>query len=166
MKLNEVKIFKYKCIEEVQDFAIDDNITVLVGMNESGKTSILEAIAKTNYFQQDKEFTFNSTHDYPRKEKKEMEKTGKTPNAVECKYYMSDKLIEDIEEDIGANLIKDRFVSVITKYDNSRSWKTNIVDKKKFISLKTTDMGINSKVLSDKLDSVKTLEDFQNIISA
>lgn len=53
MKLTAVKIHKYKCIETEQSFNIDSDITVLVGMNESGKTSVLEAIAKTNYFQKD-----------------------------------------------------------------------------------------------------------------
>jgi predicted ATP-dependent endonuclease of OLD family len=42
-------------------------ITVLVGMNESGKTSVLECLAKTNYFEDDEKFKFNETLDYPRK---------------------------------------------------------------------------------------------------
>ena len=50
MKLINVTIFKYKCIETEQSFKVEDDITILVGMNESGKTSLLEALAKTNYF--------------------------------------------------------------------------------------------------------------------
>ena len=115
MKLKEVVIYKYKCIEETQKIHIDDNITVLVGMNESGKTSVLEAIAKTNYFQEDEKFDFNTTHDYPRKEKKVMEKTGKVPEAIKCKYYISDDLIATIEKDIGNNLIEDRVVNTIIR---------------------------------------------------
>ena len=44
IKLTKVCIHKYKCIESDQEYEIDENVTVLVGMNESGKTSILEAI--------------------------------------------------------------------------------------------------------------------------
>ena len=72
MKLKKVAIHKYKCFESEQSFDVEDDVTVLVGMNESGKTSVLEAVAKTNYFQDDSEFKFNLTHDFPRKEKKGM----------------------------------------------------------------------------------------------
>ena len=70
MKLTNVTIHKYKSFEQEQMFEVQDDVTILVGMNESGKTSVLEAIAKTNYFQNDKKFKFNVTHDYPRREKK------------------------------------------------------------------------------------------------
>ena len=59
IKLKEVIIHKYKCIEKTNCIEVDDKVTVLVGMNESGKTSVLEAIAKTNYFEDDKDFKFN-----------------------------------------------------------------------------------------------------------
>lgn len=78
MKLRSVEICKYKCIREPQYFDAENDMTVLVGMNESGKTSILEAIAKTNYFQKDNSFVFNTTSDYPRKEKKRWIKVKKT----------------------------------------------------------------------------------------
>src|SRR5450759_4931217 len=99
MKLKEVTIFKYKCIEKQQCFEIDDQITILVGMNESGKTSILEALAKTNYFQDDTTFKYNVTHDYPRKEKKALDKSGDNPIAVSCKYELPKNLIDKITHD-------------------------------------------------------------------
>ena len=37
--LQEVTIHKYKCIESDQTFNVDEGVTVLVGMNESGKTA-------------------------------------------------------------------------------------------------------------------------------
>lgn len=82
MKLKGVTIHKYKSIETEQSFQVENDITILVGMNESGKTSILEALAKSNYFQDDKKFVFNPTHDYPRKEKKKLDKSGDDPNAI------------------------------------------------------------------------------------
>jgi len=64
MKLKNVEIKKYKSFEEPQKFEIEDDITILVGMNESGKTSALEVIAKTNYFQDDESFKFKMLHRY------------------------------------------------------------------------------------------------------
>jgi predicted ATP-dependent endonuclease of OLD family len=66
--LKRVTVKKFKCFESDQSFDVDPKITVLVGMNESGKTAVLEAIAKTNYFTSDDEYKFNETQDYPRKE--------------------------------------------------------------------------------------------------
>ena len=77
MKLTNVTIEKYKCIENAQSFDVNENITILVGMNESGKTSVLESIAKTNYFQKDDNFKFNLIFDYPRKWKKNVDKSVK-----------------------------------------------------------------------------------------
>ena len=51
IRLVKATINRYKCIEKEQSFNVEDNITVLVGMNESGKTSILEALSKANYFE-------------------------------------------------------------------------------------------------------------------
>ena len=60
IKLIKANIIRYKCIETEQSFDVEDDVTVLVGMNESGKTSILEALAKTQYFENDEKFTFDS----------------------------------------------------------------------------------------------------------
>lgn len=76
MKLTHVEIEKYKCYETPQGFAVDEDITVLVGKNEAGKTAVLEAIAKTNYFTDDATFKFDPVLDYPRKEKKKYDKAG------------------------------------------------------------------------------------------
>ena len=68
--LKALSIEKYKSYESRQSFEVDESITVLVGKNEAGKTALLEAIAKTNYFENDEDFVFDLVADYPRKEKK------------------------------------------------------------------------------------------------
>jgi len=122
LSLQEVTIHKYKCIETEQTFTVDDDTTVLVGMNESGKTSILEALAKTNYFSDDKDFTFNTTHDYPRREKKRMEKSGVIPKAVTCKYKISEELLDTISQDIGENVFVQKEFTRATKYDGNNTF--------------------------------------------
>ena len=47
MKLTAVQVSNYKCIRDPVAFDISD-ITCLVGMNESGKTAILEALYRLN----------------------------------------------------------------------------------------------------------------------
>ncbi|WP_151961643.1 AAA family ATPase, partial [Acinetobacter bereziniae] len=101
IKLTNIEILKYKSFTTPQSVHIEDDITVLVGMNESGKTSILECLAKTNYFDDDEKFKFNETLDYPRKELKSINKSDEKPKAIVCTYYLSDELIELIENRLG-----------------------------------------------------------------
>ncbi|MFD2029529.1 AAA family ATPase [Ancylobacter dichloromethanicus] len=44
MKIAKVKITNFKCYEETFSLALNDALNVIVGGNESGKTTILEAI--------------------------------------------------------------------------------------------------------------------------
>lgn len=161
MKLKKVEILKYKSFEESQKFEIEDDVTILVGMNESGKTSALEAIAKTNYFQDDKSFKFNLTHDYPRKQKKKIDKSGINPEAIICTYEIDKHLIEEIESDIGKDTLESTEFNVTTKYDNSSSWSIIKINRKKFIENITNKLGISSKTLNDKLEKIQSKEDLK-----
>ncbi|MDR1285875.1 MAG: AAA family ATPase [Campylobacteraceae bacterium] len=162
MKLKEITIHKYKSFEFIQKFELEDDITILVGMNESGKTSALEAIAKTRYFQDDENFKFNATHDYPRKEKKQMEKSGENPQAITCVYEIDDELKQSIEQEMGKEVLKSTIFSVTTKYDDSKTISI-FVDAKKFIEHKTKELGISSETLNDKLLKVKNKADLENV---
>ncbi|MEO4162424.1 AAA family ATPase [Acinetobacter pittii] len=101
IKLTNIEILKYKSFTTPQSIQIEDDITVLVGMNESGKTSILECLAKTNYFETDEKFKFNQTLDYPRKELKSINKSDENPNAIICRYKLPKQLIDFIEQLLG-----------------------------------------------------------------
>ena len=160
MKLKEVKIHKYKSFETPQEFELEKDITVLVGMNESGKTSALESLAKTHYFQEDEDFKFNSTHDYPRKDKKRMEKNNENPEAITCVYEIDEKLLQSIEKSMGKDLLKSNTFSITTNYDNSKTISLS-VDAKKFIEFKTKELNIASNALTEKLIKVKNKTDLE-----
>ena len=162
MKLKEVTINKYKSFESAQNFDLENDITILVGMNESGKTSALEAIAKTRYFQNDENFKFNATHDYPRKDKKRMEKNSENPAAITCTYEIDNNLLLSIEREMGKGILKSTTFSVTTKYDNTRTINIS-ADAKKFIEHKTKEIGIASETLTDKLLKVKNKVDLETL---
>jgi predicted ATP-dependent endonuclease of OLD family len=164
LKLKEVTIHKYKSFESDQKFDVKEDVTILVGMNESGKTSVLESIAKTNYFQKDKKFKFNKTHDYPRRQKKEMDKSGSMPKAITCVYTIDSKTQELIESKVGPNVFSQESISVTTSYENKREWNSLEANFTKFIQNKTKELGISSKTLNDKLARVKNSEDLNSLI--
>ncbi len=165
MKLKEATIHKYKSIESDQTFQIEDDVTVLVGMNESGKTSILEALAKSNYFQNDIKFQYNTTHDYPRKEKKKLDKSGDDPSAISCVYTIPETLLEKISKDVGNGIFTLTEVKVSHKFSNHRTWENVKTDFQKFVEGKTTLLGISSKTLNDKLLACKNAMALDGVIS-
>jgi predicted ATP-dependent endonuclease of OLD family len=165
MKLKKVIIHKYKSVSEKQEFLVEDDITILVGMNESGKTSALEVVAKTNYFQPDEQFKFSLTHDYPRKEKKKVDKKGEDPEAVTCVYEIDDKLFEQIANEIGNGALNSKEFSNTTKYSNGNTWVGVKVDRKKFIAHKTKELGISSTALNERIEKVNSIEELKSLES-
>ncbi|MBT9156593.1 MAG: hypothetical protein DDT37_01581 [Firmicutes bacterium] len=65
MKLIKTQITNYRCIDDSQKFTLNQ-ITCLVGKNESGKTVLLRAIEKLNALNES-ETVYNKTQDYPRR---------------------------------------------------------------------------------------------------
>jgi len=165
MKLTDVTIHKYKCVETEQSFLVEDDISILVGMNESGKTSILEALAKSNYFQKDSKFVFNTTHDYPRKEKKKLDKSGEDPKALTCTYSIDKDLLSQIETEMGKDVFVQESLNITYKYSNTKIYNDFKCNTQKFIEHKTTQLGISSKTLNDKILAVKNSKDLETVIS-
>jgi len=164
MKLKNVEILKYKSYTETQDFEVNDDVTILVGMNESGKTAALEVVAKTNYFQDDEDFKFSVTHDYPRREKKKMDKSGIEPEAVACTYEIDNELKSEIEAELGTDAVKSNTFTVTTKYTNNNNWSSLRIDRQKFVEFQTKNLGISSKALNDKLIKVNSTSELKSLI--
>nr|WP_311462488.1 AAA family ATPase [uncultured Aggregatibacter sp.] len=162
MKLTGVTVHKYKSYDQQQSFPIDDDITIIVGKNESGKTAILEAIAKTNYFSDDSDFKFNPTHDYPRKEKKKYDKSGEIGKAISCTYLLEQEEISEIEKYLGCGVISKWEFTITTKYDNSRTVTHPKVDTNKFLEF----IGNKYNLSSENLNILKTLTSKEEILDA
>lgn len=163
MKLSNVTIYKYKSYDREQSFSIDDSITIIVGKNESGKTAVLESVAKTNYFTNDEDFKFNPTHDYPRKEKKKYDKSGETGKAVACTYHLDNNEIANIKGFIGDNTVTNWDFSVITDYDNKKCIIYPDVDIQKFLEFIASKYQLSSND-ANELKSAISKNDLLNLI--
>lgn len=101
MKLEKVIIHAYKCIGEGESLEVGKDMTVLMGKNEAGKTSVLEAMVKANYYDgQEEKFYYSEVYDYPRRKKREAGQAGKAPVAVTCRYVVGAGLAEKIEREM------------------------------------------------------------------
>lgn len=155
--LKNVKINKYKSIETEQSFDVEQKVTTLVGKNESGKTAILEAIAKSNYFEDDPAFIFNATFDYPRKEKKQFDKKGEDTSVITCTFELSRSLLKEIQDDIGQETIKGTEITYSRKYLAQKStFGLMSIDRKPFLKFKLQQHQIKDKDIRTKIESIET----------
>jgi len=162
--LKEATIHKYKSIESDQTFEIDGDVTVLVGMNESGKTSILEVLAKSNYFDNDTRFKFNATYDYPRKEKKKMDKAGVVRDAITCVYEVDNELISEINKDVCVEVFSQKVLTITSTYENDNNYRKISVNSKALHERFAEAIGIAYGELEADLAKIKNVDDFTDFI--
>ena len=67
MILESIRVREYKNIRDSGEVDIRDGVTCLVGKNESGKTSLLEALYRLNPVTTGHPETFVALRDYPRR---------------------------------------------------------------------------------------------------
>ncbi len=168
--LKEVKVYKYKCFLNEQKVAIDPKTTTIVGMNESGKTSFLSAIAKTNYFDgSDNDFKFDTTHDYPRNELIDFEDDEDDEGKiVSCTYVIPKELIEQINKELEVDVFNITEFTYNSNYRNSKITLSGIrADDRAFIEHLSKNYELSEptkKVISelksiDKVSELKAAEE-------
>lgn len=81
MILKTAHVTKYKCVKDSTEFSIDQDVTCLVGKNEAGKTTILEALSKLKPVREE-DGKFDVTRDYPRHELTDYQAVHETSPAV------------------------------------------------------------------------------------
>ncbi len=120
MKLTEFQVANYKCIRDPCNVVVSD-ITCLVGMNEAGKTAILEALYRLNPIIPEKG-AFNVDDDYPRIDVEDYRvdvKSGRIqPAAVtRATFSMSQEDCKELEKDYPDALARPEIV-LSRGYDN------------------------------------------------
>lgn len=123
MFLISAKVNSFKSINTEQIVSIDNEVTVLVGMNEAGKTVFLKALEKSNDAQGLAEF--NIVNDYPRKDLSKYQRKHKNNSeekhdeASVLTYQLTPEEITNINDDLSIQLSSDFTFSITHLYDNS-----------------------------------------------
>lgn len=100
LKLIKAQVWKYKSIEDSTPVELSDQVTVLVGKNESGKTAFLEALHKGLPLDGVK---FNFVSDYPRKDLVRYRPQHEAKNyqkVVELSFRIEKELADKINRDV------------------------------------------------------------------
>lgn len=121
MKLKSYRVRNFKSIQDSRDIEVDDRITCFVGMNESGKTVLLEALYRTNPVK-DEDSVFDEDLDYPKrniKSRKARDSTGGDDEpVVECSYKLEEDDIKEVAKAFGDKVITGAVFKRKTYYNN------------------------------------------------
>lgn len=123
MELKAIKVTDYKCVLDSEWFSVD-NLTALVGKNESGKTAILEAIERLNSVEPDRG-AFRKT-DFPRLKHSDFENSDGKAQAIHSKWQLTDEEITSINGLAGDKILKSTEVTATKGYDNRLYWAVQI----------------------------------------
>ena len=122
MKLTRVRVTDYKSIDDSGWVAIDD-VTCLVGKNESGKTAFFHALKRLSPLAGvDADFDLK---DYPRKGYVRYKRSHKNRAAVvvRAEFELTEGEMREIEAAFGAGILRSPKVTVSKDYKNQRSWE-------------------------------------------
>lgn len=162
IKLTNATIHKYKSILKPQSIDIDPAVTTLVGMNESGKTTVLEALAKTNYFEEDEDFKFNITHDYPRNELVDFENDDVDQIILVCTYDLGEVILKEIDEKFGKEVFSAKSFTYTYNYKENNSVGGIIASQTKFLENRAKQL-VLSKATKETILKLKTISEVATI---
>lgn len=121
MKLVRARVTDFKSIDDSGWVDIDD-VTSMVGKNESGKTAFLGALKRLNPVDGDQEFELK---DYPRKGYVKYRRQHMTNPAVAITAVLtlSDDEKYEMAEQVGAGVIVSEEITVSKNYKNELFWQ-------------------------------------------
>ena len=127
MKLSQARVVNYRSIDDSSWVKVDD-VTALVGKNESGKTAFLQAIRKINSISGEEDgFTIR---DYPRKGYIKYKKIHEQNpcEVAQAEFELSAEELAEIEANFGNGVLASNKVIVTKNYKNERAWKIDLSD--------------------------------------
>jgi hypothetical protein len=129
LELKSVRVQNYRSIDDSGVVPIED-ITCLVGKNESGKTAFLHALHLLNPLNPIRGKTrFDDVMDYPSRRFSSYRKIKEESPAdvVTAVFELTDSELKIIEEDLGDGILRTREVTVVKGYDGRRKYRSAYV---------------------------------------
>lgn len=157
MKLKRARVTKFRSIDD-SGWVDVGSVLTLVGKNESGKTTFLQALERINPVNPEKG-KFDPVQDYPRKEYSKYRRIHETEPAlvVQCEFELTDNEKEKIEETFGKGALVSTTVTALKFYDNKRTWTVRL-NENSAIQKIANSYSLPSQVF-DKLSAFKSIRE-------
>ncbi len=115
MHLIRAQVTNYRSVEDSETFDIEDDVTCLVGKNESGKTTLLQALYRLKPVEDVK---FDEVIDFPARKTKERKQLpeGQQVPVVQATFRFTEDEVAAIEEDLGPKALRNQEFTVTIGY--------------------------------------------------
>lgn len=130
MKLKSAQVENFKCVENSEPFKIDQ-VTCLVGKNESGKSSLLEALYKLNPVHKE-HAEFDALREYPRRRWSEYKERMKEDpdNVLTTEWELEGDDEKVLVEALGVNPLTSSTITIERGYDNETTFDFSLDERK------------------------------------
>ena len=123
MILKSIRSRQYKNIRDSGEVRIEDDVTCLVGKNESGKTALLQSLYRLNPLATGHPETFVGLRDYPRRHYSRDRERVPATRPITATFELDDEDVETVESLFGAGVLGSRLVTVEKTYENRLVWE-------------------------------------------
>ena len=161
LKLTRARVTDYRSIDDSGWVDIDD-VTCLMGKNESGKTAFLAALKKLNPVEgAGGNFDLK---DYPRKGYVKYRRRHATDPAVvvRAQFRLDDEEVREIETEYGTGVMPSSLVTVSKDYNNTRMWDFE-VDETSLVRHLVVKAGLPEEIRERTL-SIDTVEELRSML--
>ncbi len=126
MKLKSIRVRNFKCVDDSTEFEVCP-VTCLVGKNEAGKTSLLEALYKLNPDVEELA-DFDVLSEYPRRRLKEYQRRAdaEPDDALTTTWELEDKDVEELTATFGPDAVPSRTITISKGYYKGRKCDANV----------------------------------------
>lgn len=131
MKLKSFRVRRYKNVLDSTEVSVESDVTTLVGMNESGKSTMLDALYRLNPVYGD---AFVERDDYPRwrwkRDGRKEDLALVTP--IEATFELDEDDLEALQTALGEGVATAATVTIGRRY-NGKYWLGVPVDERRFL---------------------------------
>lgn len=131
MKLMSFRVQRYKNVLDSTEVSVEGDVTALVGMNESGKSTMLDALYRLNPVYGDK---FVELDDYPRwrRSRDSRSENLQEVTPIEATFKLDSEDISALAAKLGEGVVSSDTVRVGRCYDGE-VWVELAIDEKRFL---------------------------------
>lgn len=132
MQLKSVRVQNYRCVLDSNVFELD-RVTCLVGKNESGKTTLLQALRELNPL--DNPRRYNKDLDYPRAHVNQYAERhgGQEAEVLTTIWTLDDGDVAAVETSLGQGVLSSHEITLKKRYGDERFTWTLSIDEKKVL---------------------------------
>ena len=161
MKLTRARVTDYRSIDDSGWVDIDE-VTCLVGKNESGKTTFLSALKRLNHV--DVASGDFDLKDYPRKGYVQYRRIHKKTPAVvvRVEFRLDADEIRQIEAEYGPGIIRHPVVVASKDYSNTRMWDME-VNEEALVRHLVASAGLPAEI-EERTESAATIEELRTML--